>query len=110
MKSWNFGLLECCKRVFVLLFRYSVVPVGLIFICSSSYSQVNPNKNLFRLPLDTALVLSGTFAEIRTNHFHSGIDISTNETEGKEVHAAADGYVSRIKVAPDGFGKALYIT
>jgi hypothetical protein len=83
---------------------------GALTFSFSSFAQIIPKEKIFRLPLDTALVLSGTFAEIRANHFHSGIDISTNETEGKDVFAAADGYVSRIKVAPDGFGKALYIT
>src|SRR5436190_20619423 len=110
MKRWNIGILECWKGIFIQLFHYYIIPVILListFI--SANAQVKPT-NFFRLPLDTALVLSGTFAEIRTNHFHSGIDISTNETEGKDVLAAADGYVSRIKVAPDGFGKALYIT
>jgi hypothetical protein len=56
------------------------------------------------------MLLSGSFGEIRSGHFHSGIDITTNETEGLPVYAAADGYVSRIKIAPDGYGKALYIT
>ena len=78
--------------------------------CFSCPAQSIPKDKLFRFPIDEELVLSGTFAEIRTNHFHSGIDISTKETEGKDVMAAAGGYVSRIKVAPDGFGKALYIT
>lgn len=112
MEYENTGILEYWKKVFVSLFHNSTIPVvffASIFCSSFSYSQVS-TKNLFRFPLDTALVLKGTFAEIRPNHFHSGIDISTGEAEGKEVLAAADGYVSRIKVAPDGFGKALYIT
>ena len=53
--------------------------------------------------------LSGTMGELRTNHFHAGIDIKTQGTEGLEVYAAADGYVSRIKVAAGGYGNALYI-
>ena len=64
----------------------------------------------FTPPLDTALILIGTFGEIRPNHFHTGIDLSTNQQEGKEVKAAADGYVSRIKISAGGFGKALYVT
>lgn len=107
------GNIECCKRIFFPLFRHSIIPIIFLtstFYTSSSYSQLSPGKNLFRFPLDTALVLVGTFAELRPNHFHSGIDISTGEAEGKEVFAAADGYISRIKVSPDGFGKAVYIT
>ncbi|MFH1120007.1 MAG: M23 family metallopeptidase [Bacteroidota bacterium] len=64
----------------------------------------------FRSPVDFPISLSGTFAELRGNHFHSGIDITTQKEEGKNIYACADGYISRIKISPYGFGKALYIT
>lgn len=67
-------------------------------------------KDYFRSPLDIPINLSGTFGELRTNHFHSGIDIRTNNLEGLPVYAAADGYISRIKVSVFGYGKAIYIT
>ena len=54
--------------------------------------------------------MSGNFAEVRSNHFHSGIDFKTEGTVGHSIYAVADGYVSRIKVSPFGYGKALYIT
>ncbi|HCQ16575.1 MAG TPA: M23 family peptidase, partial [Cryomorphaceae bacterium] len=63
----------------------------------------------FTSPLDIPLYLSGTFGELRTNHFHSGIDIKTNGREGQPVKAAASGVVYRIKVSPYGFGNALYV-
>ena len=68
------------------------------------------STHYFTSPLDSTITLIGTFGEIRPDHFHTGIDISTDQQEGKEVHAAADGYVSRIKITAGGFGKALYIT
>ncbi|MFZ0283338.1 MAG: M23 family metallopeptidase, partial [Bacteroidales bacterium] len=55
------------------------------------------------------LALSANFGELRTDHFHSGLDIKTQGVIRKEVVAAADGYVYRISVSPGGFGKALYI-
>ena len=61
-------------------------------------------------PLDFPCYLSGTFGELRSNHFHSGIDIKTQGVEGKKVFAVEDGYISRIKVSLWGYGKALYIT
>lgn len=64
----------------------------------------------FQSPLNIPLYLSGTFGELRSNHFHAGIDIKTNQQQGLPVHAAADGFVSRLKVSPWGYGKALYIT
>jgi hypothetical protein len=61
-------------------------------------------------PLDFKMLLSGTFGELRSNHFHAGIDIKTEGVEGQKVHAIADGYVSRIKVSTWGYGKVIYIT
>jgi len=66
-------------------------------------------KHYFRSPVDFPISLSGSFGEIRQNHFHSGIDIRTGGVEGKPVFAVADGYISRVFVSPTGFGKALYI-
>lgn len=53
--------------------------------------------------------LSGTMGELRSNHFHAGLDIKTDQVVGLPVYASADGYVSRIKVSPYGYGNALYI-
>lgn len=75
----------------------------------SAYAQPLYPQNLFVPPVDFPMLLSGTFAELRSNHFHSGIDIKTGGSEGKNINAAADGYISRIKVSPYGFGKAIYI-
>ena len=53
--------------------------------------------------------LSASFAELRNDHFHSGLDYKTGGVIGKEVLCAADGYVYRIAVSPSGFGKAVYV-
>lgn len=60
-------------------------------------------------PLDGELILSGNFGEVRGNHFHSGLDLKTGGTEGKSVYSIADGYVVRIAVSGEGFGKAIYV-
>lgn len=77
-------------------------------IGANLWSQDYPT-DYFRSPLEIPLYLSGTFGELRTNHFHSGIDIKTAGREGQRVVAVADGVVSRIKVSPYGFGNAIYI-
>jgi hypothetical protein len=64
----------------------------------------------FLFPLDISPSVSGTFAELRTNHFHSGIDLSTNGKTGLPVKSTEKGFVSRIKVSPVGYGNAIYIT
>ncbi|TCK69058.1 peptidase M23-like protein [Winogradskyella wandonensis] len=83
----------------------------LLFLLSSTlYAQSEYPQDYFRNPLDITLVLSGTFAELRSNHFHSGLDIKTQGRTGLKVYTAAMGYVSRIKISHYGYGKALYIT
>jgi hypothetical protein len=67
------------------------------------------SKDYFRNPLDIPISLSGGFAECRPNHFHTGIDIKTQQRENMPVHAAADGYISRISISSTGYGNALYI-
>jgi len=89
--------------------KYSIF-VLIFFFSASSFSQEKYPTNYFRSPLDIPIVLSGTFGELRSNHFHSGVDIKTQGKEGFKVYAAADGYVSRIKISQYGFGKAIYIT
>ncbi len=77
---------------------------------TGSFAQQKYPANYFDSPLKIPIVLSGTFGELRNNHFHSGLDIKTQGKEGLGVYAPADGYVSRIKIGQYGFGKALYIT
>ncbi len=59
--------------------------------------------------MDIPLELSGNFMEPRNNHFHSGLDMRTQGREGIPVKAVASGWVSRIKISPWGYGKAVYI-
>ena len=75
--------------------------------CLFSQTEIFPK---YPNPVKIPVYLSATFAEIRTNAFHAGVDIRTQGVEGKEVFAVADGYVSRIGVSPYGYGKVLYIT
>ena len=85
------------RIIFTLVF---ILNLNLIF---------SQDKNDFESPMKIPLILSGTFGELRSNHFHSGIDFKTNQEIGIPIYAPAPGYVSRIKVSPYGFGKAIYI-
>lgn len=83
-----------------------------LMICplQQGWTQADFRTDYFRAPLDIEMLLSGNFGELRSNHFHSGIDIKTRGVTGHRVFAAADGYVSRIKVEAAGYGNTLYIT
>ncbi len=85
--------------------------VLLLIVTQYVHSQnVKYDQTSLHSPLDIPLYLSGTFGELRNNHFHSGLDIKTEGREGLPIHVAEDGYVSRIKVSTRGYGKAIYIT
>jgi len=81
----------------------------LVFLVFQLQAQNIIDPNYFSNPLEIPMVLSGSFGELRSNHFHSGLDIKTQQRSGIPIYAPADGYVSRIKVGHYGYGKALYI-
>jgi hypothetical protein len=66
-------------------------------------------QGYFRNPLNVPMQLSGNFGELRPNHYHMGFDLKTQAKENLPVFAAADGFVSRIKIEPFGFGRAIYV-
>ncbi len=99
----SLGLIICFFVLTNFAFNYSYPKIDAIV-------DHNYPSDYFRSPLDIPLYLSGTFAELRPNHFHSGIDIKTLAQEGLPIYAVADGYVSRVRIQSVGFGNSLYIT
>ncbi len=81
----------------------------VIIISTVPLHIVAQQKADFLSPLDIPLVLSGNFGELRSNHFHSGLDFKTQGATGHDVYAVESGHVSRINIRPGGYGKALYI-
>lgn len=69
------------------------------------------DKDYFDFPIQPEKVnyLSGNMGELRSSHFHAGLDIKTEGKEGLEVSSAADGYVSRIQVGTGGYGNCIYV-
>lgn len=81
----------------------------LVLVVFQLQAQNSIPQDYFSSPLDIPIILSGSFGELRSNHFHSGLDIKTQQRRGLPIYAPADGYVSRIKVGHYGYGKALYL-
>ncbi len=104
----------CPERGKTALIRSMVLLVMFIFSTGfpgSIAAQSPPYPGQYASPpLEIPMLLSGTFGELRSDHFHSGIDIKTQQREGLPVRVPADGYVSRIKISHWGYGKAVYIT
>ncbi len=91
------------------IYCIKILTILLFFLVNTVTAQQKVEKKFtFRSPFDFTMTLAGNFGELRSNHFHSGADIRTF-TKGKPVYAVADGYISRIKISPTGYGNALYI-
>jgi len=84
-------------------------PVHVLTLHATSIPKIYP-KNYFQSPVADDIRLSGSFGELRPNHFHAGIDIRRKEGGTNEpVFASADGYIGRIKIQGGGYGQAIYI-
>ena len=81
-----------------------------VFFCATltinAQKAIKPN---YHPPLKIPLILASNFGELRPNHFHMGIDIKTKGKTGFRLYSIEDGFVSRIKVSPFGYGNVIYI-
>lgn len=96
-------------RTRLLLLVGSIV-FPLLATSQAFFNTKKYTTGTYRNPLDIPMSLVGNFGECRPNHFHSGIDIRTNQVENLAVRSIADGYISRVKIEAGGFGNAIYIT
>ncbi|MBP1629275.1 MAG: metalloendopeptidase-like rane protein [Bacteroidetes bacterium] len=88
---------------------YGFITLLILFSPIYTFSQDYPKKD-FIAPVKIPITTSGTFAEMRSNHFHSGFDIRTGGKIGELVFCPFEGEVSRIKVQAFGGGKNLYVS
>ncbi|RPH96099.1 M23 family metallopeptidase [candidate division KSB1 bacterium] len=58
-------------------------------------------------PLPGHQTITGGFADVRPDHFHGGVDVSTGR-QSIPVIAPEDGWIERIAVTPGGYGRVLY--
>ncbi len=93
----------------LILSRFFSATLLLIFVTFSIVDSVAQSNLLFPIKPGIPNTLAGTMGELRSSHFHTGIDIRTGGQEGLNVLAADDGYIFRISVNPGGYGNTLYI-
>lgn len=106
MKNYSSSKLSNC----ILLVFVSLLSVQAQFSNPDKPVEANKSSYLFPIRPGVPASLAGTMGELRATHFHSGIDIRTNNEIGWPVLAANDGYISRASVSGSGFGNALYVT
>ncbi|SEJ47064.1 Peptidase family M23 [Dyadobacter koreensis] len=77
---------------------------------ASAQKQSYP-KGYYQFPIRPGLSnsLAGGLGDLRTNHFHAGVDIRTQQVEGLPVYAAAEGYVFKVAVQRSGYGNVIYL-
>ena len=90
------------------LFKNIAVLVTLFFAACSAWAQPAAGEGL-RSPFDFEILLSASYGELRSNHFHAGLDFKTGGVTGKPIKCVADGYICRAKVEAAGYGMALYV-
>lgn len=86
---------------------FALILLSALSLVLPSYAQ--HKSGTFSSPFDFGLLLSGNFGELRSNHFHSGVDFKTQGVVGKPIRCVADGYISRATVQTGGYGLALYV-
>ncbi|UCH63031.1 MAG: M23 family metallopeptidase [Fidelibacterota bacterium] len=63
----------------------------------------------YHWPTEASRKITATFGDMRPRRYHAGLDIATRGTSGYEVYAVEDGYVERLLVGTQGYGKAIYL-
>lgn len=90
--------------------RLMLTTLSVIFCSSVLKAQLKSIPgNYFQWPVEAKAGIAANFGELRSNHWHMGLDVRTNQRENLPVYAAASGYIIRISVEPFGYGKAIYI-
>ncbi|MEL6275662.1 MAG: M23 family metallopeptidase, partial [Bacteroidota bacterium] len=74
-----------------------------LFVSGSLFAQMPDYAH----PINGPLLVTGTFGELRGDHFHAGLDFRASV--GTPVYSIGDGYISRIKISAGGYGQAIYI-
>ncbi|MBN1780160.1 M23 family metallopeptidase [bacterium] len=86
-----------------------MIDKGKIFIIASFFCGIIHSQQ-YIWPTNASHLMTSSLCEYRPGHFHAGIDIKTWNREGYDVYAVQRGHISRMRVSPYGYGKAVYLT
>ena len=91
-------MLHGLKIIICLIFSLKIYSQSFVY-----------SKDYFRWPVDNKPGIVANFGELRSNHWHMGLDVRTDQKVNVPVYAAAEGYIAKITVQPFGYGQAIYI-
>ena len=63
----------------------------------------------YHWPTSASQRITATYGDMRTRRYHAGIDVATNGGRGYEVYAVEDGYIERLLVSTQGYGRTVYL-
>lgn len=95
----------CIKKIFML----AVYAIPILQVNGQYFSRPQYQKDYYVWPVDGIKAIVANFGELRSNHYHMGLDCRTEQKENLPILAAADGYIAKVKIEPWGFGRAIYI-
>jgi hypothetical protein len=110
--------MRSCWSLRLSSFSFAVICLAFAHFSIAQFSLPNeiilnkaPELEPYLFPVNPGQpnFLAGTMGELRTTHFHAGIDVRTNSMIGVPILATQQGYVSRIIVGSYGYGHALMI-
>lgn len=91
-----------------------ILPFILLLPGFCSFSQLYKKpvypQGYFRWVTNLKPDIVANMGELRSNHWHMGLDVRTNQVVNQNVYAAADGYISFVGIEPLSWGRWIIIT
>src|ERR1044071_1586712 len=92
-------------RYFLFTFLCVAAPCLL-----SAQKSTNPYpQGYLRWPLNLSPEIVANMGELRSNHWHMGLDMRTNQKVDQPVYAAADGYIAYVGIRAQSYGRFIII-
>lgn len=101
------------------MFKDNKNPVFVVLACLIFFPVVGSTQTsvikaypqgFFRNPLGFPIELTANYGELRSTHWHMGLDMRTRQKVDQPVFAAAPGYISHIGIRSMSFGRFMIIT
>lgn len=91
-----------------------LLPFILLLTGFASFGQLYKKpvypQGYFRWVTNLKPDIVANMGELRSNHWHMGLDVRTNQVVNQSVYAAADGYISFVGIEPLSWGRWIIIT
>lgn len=92
-----------------ILLPFIILLTGFVSFGQLYKKPVYP-QGYFRWVTNLKPDIVANMGELRSNHWHMGLDVRTNQVVNQNVYAAADGYISFVGIEPLSWGRWIIIT